>query len=259
MVVKFIPLFFTYVVMVVVVLISIGIGFKLGEKTRKSQKDRKKTSLGSIIGAMLALLAFILALTYSMVSTRYAARKELVLDEANAIGTAILRTDFLEEPIGAESRKLLKEYVSVKAQYDANIKNLPTLLEDSLTIQEQLWFLAVKSKQSENPVLFALYIESLNEVIDIHALRYAQGIQYRLPSGIWFLLYFVSVLAMLAVGYEFGINDSGNILGALLLALMFSAVVLLISDLDKAAQSVLVKVSQEPIIELDKMLNSSDP
>ena len=245
--------------MVAVVLISIGIGFKLGERTRRNQENSKKTSLGSIIGAMLALLAFILALTYSMVSSRYAARKELVLDEANAIGTTILRTDFLETSIGSESRKLLKEYVSIKAQYDTNFENLPTLLEDSLTIQEQLWSLAVKSKQSENPALLALYIDSLNEVIDIHALRYAQGIQYRLPGGIWFLLYFVSVLAMMAVGYEFGLNDSGNLLGALLLALMFSAVVLLISDLDKAAQSILVKVSQEPIIELDKSLKSSDP
>ena len=256
---KFTPLFFTYVVMVAVVLISIGIGLKLGEKTRKSQKNSKKTSLGPIIGAMLALLAFILALTYSMVSSRYAARKKLVLDEANAIGTAILRTDFLEDPIGPESRKLLKEYVSIKAQYDSNFENLPTLLDNSLAIQEQLWSLVVKSKQPENSVLLALYIESLNEVIDIHALRYAQGIQYRLPGGIWFLLYFVSVLAMMAVGYEFGLNDSGNLLGALLLALMFSAVVLLISDLDKAARSILVKVSQEPIIELDKSLKSSDP
>ena len=62
---------------------------------------------------------------------------------------------------------------------------------------------------------------------------------------------------MLAVGYEFGLNGAGSFLGALLLSLMFSAVILIIVDLDRSAKSLLIKVSQKPMIELQQKLNSS--
>ena len=254
----------TYFVIVAVVLVSIWVGFILGKYNRRFKKNVNNISLGSINGAMLALLGFILALTLSMVSSRYAARKQLVLDEANALGTAILRTDFLEEPSRAESRKLLIEYVDIRAQFAEinrgnNINKVPKLMADSETLHDELWAQVNKaSNQAKDTESFALYVQSLNEVIDLHSKRYNQGIQYRLSRSIWFLLRFVTILAMLAVGYEFGISDSGSVLGTLLLALMFSAIVFAISDLDQPGPKSLIKVSQQPMVDLQQQLKSSD-
>jgi len=247
----------SYLIMVVVVLLLIGIGIRLGKYSRRQRNNQNNLSLGPIIGAMMVLLAFILGFTLSMVSSRYAARKQLLLDETNAIGTAWLRTDFLEEPFRTESRKLLKKYVDIRVEVGQDIKKLPQGLADSELIHDLLWSQLKKaSNQTKDSVLLGFYLQSLNEVIDIHSKRYTTTVQYHLPRSITLLLYFISILAMLAVGYEFGINGSGSFFGSLLLALMFSAVVLIILDLDRSAKSLLIKVNQKPIMELQKKLNS---
>ena len=105
--------FLTYLITVVLVLVSIAIGFRLGRRTPKNKKSEKNLSIGTVVGTMLALLAFTLAFTFSMTSSRFDARKQLVLNEANTIRTAILRTDFLTESPRIESRKLFKEYVDL--------------------------------------------------------------------------------------------------------------------------------------------------
>jgi hypothetical protein len=253
-----IPLPFTFLITVGIVLLSIAIGFGLGGYSRRHNKSDKKPSLGSIIGAMLALLGFILALTFSIASSRFDARKQLVLDEANAIGTAFLRTDFLAEAPRTESRKLLKEYVNIRVEAVQNIEKLPQALVDSEVLQDRLWSqVNDRSNQTQDSELFALYIQSLNEVIDLHSERVTVGLQYRIPQNVWLLLYFVTTLAMLVVGYEFGLNDAGSFLGGLLLAFMFSAIISIVVDLDRSNNSLLVQVSQEPMIELQQKLNSS--
>ena len=251
------PLSLIYLITVAIVLFSIAIGFCLGSYALRRQKGDNKPSLGPLIGAMLGLLAFILAFTFSTTYSRYDARKKLVLDEANAIGTAILRTDFLPEPSRTESRKLLQEYVNIRVEVVQNLEKLPQALSLSEEIHDRLWsHVADPSNQAQNSVLLGLYTESLNEVIDLHSKRVTIGLQYRIPRTVWLLLYFITVPAMLAVGYEFGLNGAGSFLGALLLALMFSAVITVIADLDKSAYSLLLKVSQKPLIELQQKLEN---
>ena len=250
------PLVFLFTV--AVVLLSIAMGFRLGSYTLRRKQNGKKPSVGTLIGAMLGMLAFILAFTFSMTSSRYGARKQLVLDEVNAIGTAMLRTDFLPEPSRTESRKLLKEYVNLRVEAVQNLEKLPQALENSEVLHDRLWSEATKSSnQTIDSELLALYITSLNEVIDLHSERVTVGLKYRIPRSVWFLLYFITIPAMLAVGYEFGLNGVGSFVSALLLALMFSAVITMIADLDRSAYSLLLKVSQKPMIELQQKLNSS--
>ncbi|MCK7520216.1 MAG: hypothetical protein MZV64_22255 [Ignavibacteriales bacterium] len=66
-------------------------------------------------------------------------------------------------------------------------------------------------------------------------------------------LYFITVLTMLAVGYEFGLNGAGSILISSILALAFSAFIILIADLDRGVAGTL-QVSQKPLIELQQKL-----
>lgn len=67
-----------------------------------------------LVGSLLALMAFLLAITMGMASDRYDTRRGLVLTEANAIGTTYLRAGYLPEPASTASRVLLREYVPLR-------------------------------------------------------------------------------------------------------------------------------------------------
>lgn len=68
-------------------------------------------SSGPVVGATLELLPFVLAFTFNMASNRYNARKQPLLDEVNAIGTAYLRADLIAQPFRDQAKALLRRYV----------------------------------------------------------------------------------------------------------------------------------------------------
>lgn len=249
-------LLFFYIITASAVFLSIMIGFGLGSFNRNRRKNVKEVKLGSIIGAMLGLLAFILAFTFGAATSRFDAKKQLLLDEVNAIGTTFLRTDFLAESERAEAKKLLKKYVDIRVDVLKNPKQLPQIILESEEIQSKLWSQVSSAPNKEtDPILLGLYIQSLNEVIDLHTKRVTVGLQYRIPGIIWTTLYFVTVLTMLAVGYEFGLEGVSNILISFILALAFSAIIVLITDLDRGVAGTL-QVSHQPLIELQQKMHA---
>src|SRR5262249_29209740 len=205
----------------------------------------------------LALLAFILAFTFGIVSDRYDARKGLVREEANSIGTTYLRTDFLAEPDRTESKALLKEYVSDRL---ATVETLRTgrmtaeqmaaSLPRASQTHRRLWEIAVANSHKDmNSDIGALYVESLNGLIDLHAMRVAVAPQTRFPAGIWTALASLTFLGMVAVGYQMGIAGSKRSLVQPILAISFSVVIALIAELDRP-QAGYIKVSQQPFVDL---------
>jgi len=183
---------------------------------------------------MLGLLAFILAFTLGISAWRYDARKQLLLDEVNGIGTAFLRADFLPAPQRAESQMLYRKYVDIRVEIAQHPEKLPQVLVDSVVLHDQLWSQVTGlSGQYNDSVLFGLYTQALNDVIDLHTKRVTVALEYRIPGVIWLALYFLTILAMAAVGYHFGISGAGNLWINLLLAIAFSAIILLIADLDR--------------------------
>ena len=204
-------------------------------------------SVGSAVGATLGLLAFILAFTFGIAASRYDARKQLVVDEANAIGTCFLRTDFLPEAQRAEARSLLSEYVALRADAESFTgERLEPTLARAARIQTELWELAAATGNAKPSPMTALFAASLNEVIDIHEERVTKGITNRIPGPLWGLLYLVATLAMVSVGYLFGLDSDRRSIGAILLAVTFSTVLVTIADLDDGAKGAL-RISQSPI------------
>ena len=253
-----IPLWLFYAVTVAIVMFSVVCGLLMGRTIRQRGIDEKEAPIGAIVGAMLGLLAFILALSFSMAATRFDTRKQLLLDEVNTLGTTFLRTDLLPASQRAESRKLLKAYVDIRVNASQHSEQLSQTLLDSEAIHERLWSqITALSKQSNDPVLLALYIQSLNDVIDLHSKRVTVALQYHIPGPIWVMLYIVTILTMISVGYQFGATGTNSWMITLFLALSFSAVIMLIADLDRSTSGVL-KVSQKPLIDFQKQLRTLD-
>src|SRR5512135_2757213 len=111
-----IPLWGIFLITVAVILLSIECGFRLGQFRHQRSELEDKPPVGEMVGATLALLAFMLAFTFGMAASRFEVRRGLVIDEANAIGTTYLRAGLLPEPFRVEVRKLLREYVSVRLE-----------------------------------------------------------------------------------------------------------------------------------------------
>jgi len=248
-----IPLWAHFAGTILVVMISIEAGYRLGQIAHRRSEDEKESPVSAFAGAVLGLVAFMLAFTFSIVSDRYDARKGLVREEANAIRTAYLRSDFLPEPDRAETKRLLREYLDARVAFaqagNVEQEHVNELLPEADRIQRRLWDMAVtNARQDMNSDVAALYIESLNEIIEVHALRVAVGLQARIPIGIWSVLYGLTILGMMGIGYHTGIAGSKRSMATLILALSFALVIAMIASLDRPGG--FIKVTQQPLIDL---------
>ena len=116
-------------------------------------------------------------------------------------------------------------------------------------MQGRLWEIAVTNARKDmNSDVMALYMESLTEVIAIHALRVAVGIQGRIPEGIWLTLMALTILGMIGVGYQAGIAGSKRTFAMPLLAIAFASVIATIAALDRPIGG--FALSQQPLIDL---------
>jgi tetrahydromethanopterin S-methyltransferase subunit G len=250
------PLFFAATV--AVVLACIALGYRVGRYRRASGADAGEP-VGGLVGAVLGLLAFMLAFTFGSAAGRFDARKQLLLNEVNAIGTAMLRTEMLAEPHRAESRRMLKRYVTIRAGVGRPETRLPEAIAESEAIQKQLWAQAIAGTRGDgHPNAAMLMLPALNEVFDLHTSRLIVGLQYKIPQGIWIGLLFITVLAMVSVGYQLGFSNTRNMLVPAILAVSFSTVVLLIADLDRATSGGLT-LSQQPMVALEKEFSTLEP
>ena len=108
------PLWIILVGTVAIVLLSIKAGIYIARFRRRRSGDEEEASLGTVIGATLGLLAFILAFTFGLTTSRFDSRKQLLLEEVNAIETTFLRAGLIPEPHRSEVRRLLRKYVDIR-------------------------------------------------------------------------------------------------------------------------------------------------
>lgn len=239
------------------VMLSIEVGYRLGHLVDREAEDKKEALLTTVTGSILGLVALMLAFTFGSVFDRYDARKALVRDEANAIGTLLLRSDFLPEPYHSEANELLKQYLDhrlavVKSFKSYDYDQVQKVLSESILIQRKLWDISVvNARKDVHSVVAALYIESLNELVDLHALRMAVAVQ-RVPVSIWFVLCALVILSMFRVGYHKAIITTKRSWATPILAISFSIVITLIVSLD--SHSRYITVSQQPLVDLRNSL-----
>jgi hypothetical protein len=244
-----------------VFLIAVEVGFRIGRRYRRSRREGdQKSQVGSVMAASLGLLAFFLAFTFGMAGSRFDDRKRLVHEEANAIGTTYLRAELLPEPHRTGIQTLLREYVEVRAgAVGGGLETVQQTIARSEELHQLLWSQTVAlAEKDASPVVTGLFIQSLNEVIDLHAKRVTAGLRNRIPVTIWTTLYFVAFLSMGLMGYHAGLTGTRSLTASLALVLAFSAVMLLITDLERPEQK-FFNVSQQAIIKLKTQLSPPDP
>ncbi len=257
-----IPPWLFFALTAIISLLSIEAGLRLGRRRRRLAEHEEGGPVGSVIGATLGLLAFMLAFTFGMTASRFDTRKQLLLDEVNAIGTTYLRTGLLLEPHRTQTRRLLREYVEIRAGLPSLIGQ-PDAVRDAIArseaVQDSLWSqaeaLAEANRSSE---MDALFISALNDMIDLHTRRVVVGTQYRIPVVVWSVLYLVSVLAMASVGFQFGLTGKRSPQASVVLVVAFSSVIFLICIVDRPGQGGFA-VDHQPLIDLQKKMQAPGP
>jgi len=233
----------------VFILFFYEVGYQIGKYL---QPHYRKNGEGLMVTSILTMLAFVLAFTFSMAAARFDKRKEVVVNEANAIGTAYLRADLLAQPHREKVKRFLREYVDTRLQGIEKTKRKAAIAR-SLELHKLLWS-EVTAAAKENPsMLSALLIQSTNEIIDLHEKRITAALRNRIPGSIWLMLYAITALAMLTMGSQAGLTKMRRMIQTVPMVLAFSALITLVVDLDRTDLG-LARVSQQAMFNLQSSM-----
>jgi len=240
----------------VLIVVPIWLGKRIGIWYKKKMAGAEIAPLISVVGATLGYFAFMLAVTYQMTSTRFQARKDLLLDDVSAISAANMQIGLLEDSYQITCRKLILKYVDllilVPSEKGDNIKVGVDRAKQTL---DSLW-LQAKTMSRENKAQGTAFASTVINLKQQFTRRVTVGIYSGIPVAIMVVLYLVACFTMLLVGFQFGISGKSSVLPTLVLAITFSSVMWLIFALDHPETGI-IKLDQQPMIELQKEITRS--
>ena len=181
-------------------------------------------------GAALGLLALLLAFSFSLSLSRYEARRNWVLEEANAIGSTANFALMLPGPAQKPILSLLRDYTAVRiglgVPYDP--AKLARDVARSVELQNQLWQQAVTVTTTAPQSLPAYrFVASLNEMNNIHESRLT-ALRYHAPGAVMFLLIVVAMVATGFTGYHAGARGSRGRVATLIMSLTIVVVIMMV-------------------------------
>jgi hypothetical protein len=236
-----------FLIALAAILVAIELGHWLGVRAGGVTAGNVSTLEGAIIG----LLALIIGFTFAMALSRFEARRDAILTEANAIGTTALRARLLPEPHRKEMLGLLRDYVNVRldiTQRPGTEADLAAAIEKSNTLQEKLWQEVMAMAATDNAMVpTGLFIQTLNETIDNQAKRLA-ALRNRVPNIVLLSLFGIAIIASGFAGYASGLDARRSRLPVYVMGLLAVAVIMLILDLDRPGAG-FIEVSQQPMID----------
>src|SRR5262245_13144812 len=127
-----------FLLFAIITLLCYEIGFQVGRWWQDRLPGEQEGPTDILVGSLLALIAFLLAVTMCMAADRFDNRRGLVLQEANAIMAAYLKADYLPPADGQQIKELLREYAPLRvasndrAQVQANVQR-------STELRDQMW------------------------------------------------------------------------------------------------------------------------
>lgn len=230
-------------------------GYRVGSRVRQRLGEDPEKVVSTLQGALLALVGLLLAFTFGMANSRFEARKELVVREANDIGTTWLRTALLPDPERTQSRNLLQAYLSERIDFYENRDRstdpavLEAFLASSTRRLDALWAEATRAAdRSRGDHMVALYVESLNASIDTHSSRVAAA-RNHVPETTLLLLAALTAGSAWSVGHSAGLSGKRHFLTTTTFNLLIVLVIVVVLDIDRPRRG-WIRVSQRPLVEL---------
>lgn len=203
-----------------------------------------------LLSSVFALLGLLIAFTFGMALDRYESRRDLVVQEANAIGTAHIRTAFAAEPVRSQLRDQLEAYARTRLAYgQAAFHDKPPLAAESERQRAALAMLGIAATQSvASAPMGPAVMASVNDVIDVGSAREAINLA-KVPTSVVAMLVGYALIAAFVLGYSQAMPSLVQRIGNGLLFLLLTLSLVTIFDLDRPATGT-IKVSQQPLVDL---------
>lgn len=261
-----VPLWLLLTGTILIMVLFIEYGFRLGKNAQAHAKKAQTSQVRAIMGAGLGLLAFMLAFTFSTAQSHFESRVQSLAEEARIARNAFMQADLLAEPGRTEAKQLLKDYVELRSdirrftgQKDLE-QDLATSLRVSEQIQRDLWLLVANRDQSDKEsraetAQNSQLMSSVLALTDIHYTRLHAAVMNRIPLTIWMTLYLMAALSMIIVGFQAGLTDRRSPVATITLAVAFSAVIILITDLDRPVMS-FFEINSQLLIDLNEYMEA---
>lgn len=226
--------------------VAFELGFRLGRRRSGRHRDHESPQVGAIQGATLGLLALLLGFSFAGAAERFLKRQDLVVREANAIGTAWLRAELLDAEHRDALRSSLAEYASLQLELGAALAGTASDdLDDRIAAaQDSIWRAALEGVAGR-PDRIRPVLDPVNEAIDLHTSRKA-AITLHLPAPVLVLIVASSLLAMAVLGYGCGLGGVRILPMTAPLAVLIVSALWLTVDLDHPRGG-LIQVNDEPL------------
>jgi hypothetical protein len=212
---------------------AVELGYRLGLRSKADKGVLSHTNGWE--AALLGLLALLIGFTFAMAVSRFDIRRQLIVEEANAIEATALRAGYLDPPVRDRIDGLLAHYLEARIRfYDAGMDWRRTDAADADTKVLQHQVLAqVTSVARANPdsEMGALLMEGADELVKAETRRRA-AIDNHVPMAVFFVLMMVAATSMAATGYSCGLHRKRLCLGMILMPVLIALVVAQVFDLD---------------------------
>lgn len=244
------PIWLIGVLLFIAMVAARELGYLARRRLKPTREDKDDTfAMNSVLGMLALLIGF----SFSIALNRYESRRQLVVQEANAIGTTWLRTDLLDQADRDAMQDVLLRYVDARVQYGEGASGVAENDEYSKTemLQNELWSVLVRvCAPFRDTPRASLLITTTNETIDLAGARHAER-QAHIPTRILRLLLLFALISAAMVGYERGSQRRATTLLVLLIALAGT----LVLDLDRPSTG-LITVPQEPLHDLQRSITA---
>ena len=251
---------FALVILVLMVL-AIEAGNRIGRRAQSRTTEVARSQVEAMQTSLLGVLALMLGFTFSISLERFNGRSEAVVHEANAIGTAYLRSALLADAPRAEAQAIFSEYADVRVRTVTlawgHADQRAPLNAEAQRLQGRLWEqAAATSRAAPSPATTGLYVQALNEMIDAHATLTAQ-VDRHVPELVLLLLFSAFVVSGGIIGYSAGLaghrpSRATFVMVALVVMLMF-----MIMDLDRPRRGI-IQVSPQSLIDVKAAINGAE-
>jgi hypothetical protein len=185
------------------VLAAHELGFWLGSLTRSADESFDR-QVALVRTSTAALVAFLIGFAFSGAASRFIDRLDIIVKEANALGTAYLRADTIAEPQRGELKAARREYTAdrVTLLSREGRDQIEPLLAKVSGLHGRMWRSAIKATQDNAP-LMAVVLPPINEVIDLHSMHLAMARRH-LPLPIMAMLLGTAAIGVGLLGFGNG-------------------------------------------------------
>jgi len=236
-----IPIHFLTIIIFLLILLFNWFGFKFKKWHLEKYPGRVPEDLGAVEGSMLGVMALLLGFTFSIAISKFETRRQVTVEEANEIGTAILRCDMYPDSVRNPLRADFKEYIETRiAYYDvgSDEEKIKQELEKAAEISGRIWKrVALQAQNPSNVAITTQMIPAVNEMIDIVTTRDASRIS-RVPRLVLWVLLGLVLISAFVLGSDYNGKKRNRIL-IVSYALAMTITLHLIAELDRPREGLI--------------------